>query len=682
MTAPTSAPARTDGSPRAAVALAAAAWGLALCSFVLLLGARPPVDEELLFYVVDVAVAVVYGTVGAVVLWRLRHPVAWLLALAALGGGVAGFGFAYGALAAAVGGLPAEAGMARLSSIGWLPGTFALFLVVPWLVREGRSADETERADGPHGPVAGHPRGERRGDPTERRLSRVGLVVGALLATALTVVAVVPTTETAYLVQQVCIGVAVVVGLLASWAALRRGRAVPPGERSGYRWLALGTTVIALSFVPFAAPVLFAVLPVASVPLLHLVSQVVFPAAVLVVVLRRRLWGLDLAVSRAVLAGGLGLGLVVAYVVVAWLVGALVPGRGLAPVVAAAVVVAAVQPSRLWLRRRIDRLVYGDASDPAEAVRRLGAHLRSAAGTDDLLAGLVDGLGAALRLDAVALVVDGEVVHARGRQQQDPLVVPLEHRGAVVGRLLVTPPGGERLDSRTRVALDELAGVVAAGVALTAATRDLEVARERVTSARMTERRLIRRELHDGLGPSLAGLRLGLAGARNLLGSDPAAAAQVLATLQQELDERVQDVRTLSRDLLPPVLDELGLEAAVSELASRHAGAGFDVRADVVLPGEPAPALAGAAYGIVAEAVTNAVRHSGAPGCAVEVRRHGDDLLLRVSDGGRGAAADAPVGVGTSSMRERAEEAGGSLRVHAPSTGSGTVVEAVLPWRA
>lgn len=118
------------------------------------------------------------------------------------------------------------------------------------------------------------------------------------------------------------------------------------------------------------------------------------------------------------------------------------------------------------------------------------------------------------------------------------MAAPLEHRGLPVGQLVVTPPGGERLDARTRVALDELAGVVAAGVALTLATRDLDVARERVTSARMTERRVIRRELHDGLGPSLAGLRLGLEGARNLVHSDPAAAGQVLTVLQGELAVR------------------------------------------------------------------------------------------------------------------------------------------------
>lgn len=650
---------RPDASPRAATATAVTAWGLGLLSLLLLLGARPALDENLWFYVVDLAVALVYGTVAAVVLWRRRHPVAWLLALTAVGGALAATGFAYGALATTVGGLPAEAALARLSSIAWLPGTFALFLVVPWLVRE----DEPEL----------------QGD---RLLARIGLPLGAALTVTLSVLAFLPPNPTLVAVDQTLTAAAVVVGLVAAYACLLRGRAVPAGERSGYRWLALGTAIVAVSFVPIAVPLLFAYVPVATIPLLHLVSQAVYPAAVLVVVLRRRMWGLDLAVSRTVLAGALTLGLAAAYVAVTAVVTLLLPDAGLAQVAAAAVVVAAVQPSRLWLQRRVDRLVHGDASDPAQAVRRLGAHLGSAATTEDLLGGLVDSVAVALRVDAVTLVVDGRVLVSRGELDQHSVGVPLEHRGAPVGRLVVTPPGGERLDARSRAALEELAGVVAAGVALTLATQDLEAARERVTAARMTERRVIRRELHDGLGPSLAGLRLGLEGARNLVHADPDTAIEVLSALQAELDQRVQDVRSLSRDLLPPVLDELGLAAALDELAARHAVGGFDVRVDCVLPVPPAPGLAGAAYGILAEAVTNAARHSGAAGCDVRVHHDGESLVLSVTDDGAGFPVGTVPGVGTSSMRERAEEAGGSLRLHGQGPqGSGTVVEAVLPWR-
>jgi hypothetical protein len=162
-------PRRGDAAPQVATAVAVAAWGLGASSLVLLLGARPPVDENLLFYAVDLAVAVVYGGVAALVLSRRRHVVAGLLAVAATGGGLAAFGFAYAALAARLGDLPAADTLGRLSSTAWLPGTFALFLVVPWLVRDDIA-------------------------PPMARASRAGLVAGSVLTAALSVLAFAPPT--------------------------------------------------------------------------------------------------------------------------------------------------------------------------------------------------------------------------------------------------------------------------------------------------------------------------------------------------------------------------------------------------------------------------------------------------------------------------------------------------------
>jgi signal transduction histidine kinase len=207
---------------------------------------------------------------------------------------------------------------------------------------------------------------------------------------------------------------------------------------------------------------------------------------------------------------------------------------------------------------------------------------------------------------------------------------------------------------------------------------EVEESRDRLARARLEERRLIRREIHDGLGPSLAGLRFGLQGARNLLASDPAGAAEVLTSLQAELDQQVTAVRTLSHHLLPPVLDELGLGPALEELAARHREDGLEVQVVTDLPEALEPGLAAAAYGIISEAVVNAARHSGARRCAVEVRLSGGDLRLTVADDGCGIAPEAVPGVGTRSMRERAAERGGLLEVAARPDG-GTEVRGVLP---
>ncbi|WP_321575308.1 sensor histidine kinase [Oerskovia douganii] len=266
--------------------------------------------------------------------------------------------------------------------------------------------------------------------------------------------------------------------------------------------------------------------------------------------------------------------------------------------------------------------------------------------------------------------------------------MPVEHGGRVLGDLAVTPRAGERLDARTRDALAQLVPVVAAGLALASGARDLERAKDAVTRARLAERRLVRRELHDGVGPWLSGLRLGLQGARNTLATDPAAAAAVLEALQREVEERVDDVRTLSRSLLPPALDEAGLEAALRDLADHHDADGFAVDLACGPCDDLDPRVAAAAYAIASEAVINASRHSGAAGCRVEVAAHPPGppgtldgrthLVVTCDDAGSGVRQDARAGVGTRSMRERVEELGGTLEI-APLAPRGTRVRAVLP---
>ncbi|WP_345202406.1 sensor histidine kinase [Fodinibacter luteus] len=635
----------TEGMPRAATAIAVVAWGTAVLAVVLSVVARPPLDEGLWFLLVDVTVACVYGTVAAVILSRRRHPVPWLLALAAVGGGLAALGFGYRALAAARPGLPPLEALGALQGLAWVPGTLALFLVVPWLVRD-------------------HPLGR----------AVWGVVAGSALIT-LFLLAQVMVAEWAF---SALVAAIVVLGLVTAGAVEVRHRRGPVAERNGLGWLALGTAVLALSFLPLALPWGLVAIPVWFTPVLHLASQAVYPAAVLVAVLRGRMWGLQLAVSRTVLAGLMTVALTTTYVVVTWLVTLVVPGAGFGQLVGAAVVAVAVQPARIALERRVHRLVHGAAATPEHVVRRLGSHLSVEGSADSLLNGLAADVGTAMRLESVTLRTPGVDHVLWGMPSGAPTVVPLRHRGEEVGTMEVTLPGGESLGATGERTLADLGNVVATAVAVTRAAREVEDARQRLARARLEERRVIRREIHDGLGPSLAGLRLGLRGARNLLDTDPAAAAELLGTLQDELDQRVDDVRTLSHSLLPPVLDELGLGAALEELAARHAEDGLTVRLHLDHGEVADPMLAAAAYGIVGEALVNVSRHSGASECTVRTDSSSGSLVVTVSDPGRGIGADARAGVGSRAMRERAEEQGGRLDIRS-APGAGTVVEAVLP---
>jgi signal transduction histidine kinase len=639
--------------PRTAWTVAVLAGSLGLSAVALQVASGVTVLlGDLLFVLVDATVALVYGAVAAVVLARRPHVVGWLTALAAVGGGVSALGGAWRSYVSTHPGLPPLDGLTAAYGWAWVPGTLALFVLVPWLVRSGRL-----------GPVAW-----------------CGVAGGtAAIAAFLLAPPYAP---------QAAIGGVVVMGLLTAAATAWRWRRGPVADRRGLGLLALGTALMALSFVPLLAT--WASPDVAfALPLTHLACQALFPAAILVCVLRNRLWGLDLVLSRATVAAMLALGLALVYAVVVVVAAAVVHGAA-AQVVAAVGVALAVQPLHAWLRRRVHVLVYGDGGDPGRAALSVGRRLASVADAEGLVAALADGVREALRLEGATIAWPAPAGAADARPADDPdgepvggeTVRDVVHGGRVLGRLHVTARAGERLDRRTREALDQILPVLGAGLALAQAARELEAAREATTAARLAERRVIRRELHDGIGPWLSGLRLGLQGARNALTTDPDAAAAVLDALGDEVRQRTEDVRTLSRSLLPPSLDDLGLEAALSELAGRQAVAGFvvDLRCDPCVGLDPN--VAAAAYAIASESVVNAARYSGADECRLTVAVGAETLTVTCEDAGRGIAAGTPAGVGTRSMRERAEELGGSLVVTDARPGAvvpGTRVRAELP---
>ncbi|MDP9479007.1 MAG: sensor histidine kinase [Actinomycetota bacterium] len=232
-------------------------------------------------------------------------------------------------------------------------------------------------------------------------------------------------------------------------------------------------------------------------------------------------------------------------------------------------------------------------------------------------------------------------------------------------------------------------------------TGDLQRSRERLVATREEERRRLRRDLHDGLGPTLASLALRLDAARKLVRSKPEEAEQLLARMKDQTQDTVGDVRRLVYGLRPPALDDLGLVAAIHQQAEAHGfvvdglseatdrGASgdegpvaFSLEAPEDLSSLPA-AVEVAAYRIAQEALTNAARHARAETCRVRlsVDRAEGVLELEVTDDGVGMPAGRRAGVGMSSMRERAEELGGTCEVELVPTG-GTRVLARLPLPA
>jgi two-component system NarL family sensor kinase len=330
------------------------------------------------------------------------------------------------------------------------------------------------------------------------------------------------------------------------------------------------------------------------------------------------------------------------------------------------------------LRRVVGRRVFGDRDDPYEVLRQLADTLESTSSPQAVLDHVTHTLARTLRLTYVAIEVSGGYTSSHGRPSVAPATIPLLYQDEHNGRLVLDAgPLHEPFGERDRRLLDGVArqvGVIAHNLVLGDRLRH---SLSRTITALEEERRRMRRDIHDGLGPTLASVTMRLELARSLMHSDPATAGVVFDGLVQTHHHALRDVRRLIDGLRPPVLDQLGLVPAVRERAARlSGGVTITVEADEDVASLPAAAEV-AAYHIISEALTNVVKHSGATECAVRLRRD-DDLRIEVADDGVGLPPDYHAGVGLRSIRERCAELGGSADIRT-SDGGGTVVTARLP---
>ena len=256
--------------------------------------------------------------------------------------------------------------------------------------------------------------------------------------------------------------------------------------------------------------------------------------------------------------------------------------------------------------------------------------------------------------------------------------MPLVHQGVLIGELQLAARPGERLRDRDRRLIVDLAPQVAAAVHAVGLTQELQLARQHIVALREEERRRIRRDLHDGLGPALAGLTFTLEAVRNLTASDLERADELLVAATEQVQTLIGDVRRLIYGLRPPALDQLGLGSSLRGLAAKESSPETSVTVDAPSSMPPLPAAVEvAAYWIAQEALTNVRRHARARNCDVRVTVEPTVLRLEIADDGGGLSRGS-AGIGLHTMKERAAETGGTCEI-VSRTGGGTLVTASLP---
>jgi signal transduction histidine kinase len=421
-------------------------------------------------------------------------------------------------------------------------------------------------------------------------------------------------------------------------------------------------------------------------PVVPAIAVGFLPVALGVAMVRYRLFDGDRLLNRTLVYTVLTIAVAGVFGLTVGLASNALGGSGTGAVLAAVVIALGLAPARNLVQRAVDRLLYGQRRDPYAALTGLGRQLSATIAADEILPVIASTVRTALRLPYVAVTLSGDArpAAADGESPQATVEMPLRHAGLEVGRLTVGLRDGQRFldpgDERLLQGFAQQAGAAADGVRL---THDLRRSRDELAVARDEERHRIRRDLHDGLGPTLAGVALGLGAARRSVAAKAPDTADLLGSMEREVKEGLADVKRLVADLRPTTLEELGLAEALRQYADTVTQRSEGVlKVGMELPGS-LPSLPSAvevaAYRIVLEAVTNVARHAGANQCLVTLSVTDSSLRIAVTDNGRGLPPAAqPHGLGLRSMAERATELGGHCTVGTAGE-RGTRVAATIP---
>jgi len=672
------------------------AWSIGIASMALYVGALVilyvdrhavlPSDATRLNFgnVLDVASSAATAALGMVLATRRpENRLGWLFLAAGLALGLGNFGSAYGlhALKAYPSSLPAGRASAWVSNWIWtIPVTLLIFLLL--LFPTGSLSSRRWR------PVAW-------AVGVFMTVMGLGAMIWAAINwsnpfgpnqqnTGLAAVAQIP-----FLAGLVVIPVALIASFTSLALRFKRARGE---ERLQLKWFVTAAAVVAVTFTTNM------LVDSSFAQLASSLALLVLWVAIVIALMKYRLYEIDFVISKAVVFGTLAAFITLVYVALVVGVGAAVGNRHspLLTAIAAAVVALAFQPMRIRAQRLANRVIYGKRATPYEVLSEFAERIAGTYSSEDVLPRMARMIAGGTGADRTLVWLRvGNELHAEASSEGLPEVsvlpvvgnelplipagetaVPVTHQGELLGVISIRmppneplSPGGERLIADVA----SQAGLVLSNVRL---IEELRASRQRLVAAQDAERRKLERNLHDGAQQQLVALAVKQRLAAALVTKDPGKASEMLAALEQETTEALENLRDLARGIYPPLLADQGLAAALTSQA-RKATIPVEVDADGV--GRYPQEAEAAVYFCCLEALQNVAKYAQATSARVRLSAHDGELTFEVTDDGRGFDPErTPLGSGMQNMADRLAALNGSLEVRS-RPGEGATVMGRLP---
>jgi signal transduction histidine kinase len=481
--------------------------------------------------------------------------------------------------------------------------------------------------------------------------------------------------------------------LLTSVAALVVRFARSAGEeRLQLKWFAAAAVLLVATFV--AAILTNSV--IASV--LNGLASLCLYAAVVIAVLKYRLYEIDVVISKAVLYGSLAVFITAVYAALVAGVGTLVGNRHsvLLAALAAAVVAVAFQPARQWAGRLANRVVYGRRATPYQVLSDFTRRIGGTYASEDVLPQMAHIVAAGTGAERVVVWLrTGDELRPEASSDGGPpaaplpvagnelpalpeadLNVPVVHQGELLGAISVTMPKDEPLRPAGQQLVTDAASQAGLVLANAGLIEDLRASRQRLVTAQDEARRRLERNLHDGAQQDLVALAIKAQLADATIDEDPAQAKQILREIKAGAAGALENLRDLARGIYPPMLADLGLAAALNAQAGKSP---LPVTVEAAGVGRFGQDTEAAVYFCCLEALQNTAKYAHATQARVCLQAQNGSLRFTVSDDGTGYdARHIPMGSGLRNMADRLAALGGRLEVRS-APNHGTTITGHLP---